>query len=153
MKNIDIYSQEFKFKHEQFIIGCDAVEETGAWDKISYGEMDAFYSNDMACIIIRLIASDGRVTEKEVKYLNNNFGFDYDLQTLVQVYETSAEAIGDSFDNLFKSGIEILRAANEKLANAYRELLALACDIIIASDGVVTTAEIEELNRVKALFE
>ncbi len=153
MKNIDIYSEEFKIKHEQFIIGCDSVEEMGLWDKERYGEMDAFYSSDMACIIIRLIASDGRVTEKEVEYLNTNFGFDYSLESLVEVYETSGDAIGGSFNEFFESGVNLLRTVNEKLANAYRELLALACDIIIASDGIVTTAEINELNRVRALFE
>lgn len=153
MKNIDVYSEEFKIKHEQFIIGCDSAEEMGLWDKESYGEMDAFYSSDMACIIIRLIASDGRVTEKEVEYLNTNFGFDYDLESLVEVYETSGDAIGGSFNEFFESGVNLLRTVNEKLANAYRELLALACDIIIASDGIVTTAEINELNRVRALFE
>ncbi len=153
MKNIDVYSEEFKIKHEQFIIGCDSVEEMGLWDKERYGEMDAFYSSDMACIIIRLIASDGRVTEKEVEYLNTNFGFDYSLESLVEVYETSGDAIGGSFNEFFESGVNLLRTVNEKLANAYRELLALACDIIIASDGIVTTAEINELNRVRALFE
>ncbi len=153
MKNIDVYSEEFKIKHEQFIIGCDSVEEMGLWDKETYGEMEAFYSSDMACIIIRLIAADGRITQKEVEYLNTNFGFDYSLDALIEVYETSREAIGSSFDKFFENGVELLRSINEKLANAYRELLALACDIIIASDGIVTTAEISELNRVKALFE
>lgn len=153
MKNIDVYSEEFKIKHEQFIIGCDSVEELGLWDKETYGEMDAFYSTDMACIIIRLIASDGRITEKEVDYLNKNFGFDYDISALKELCETSNDAINGSFDEIFENGVKLLCTVNEKLAKAYRELLVLICDIIIASDGVVTSAEIKELNRVRALFE
>ena len=152
MKNIDIYTEEFNIKHEQFIIGCDAIEEEGLWNKEEYGEMEAFYSADMTCIIIRLIASDGRISEKEVDYLNKNFGFDYDLATLTEVFESMSESLGSSFDEAFVRGAELLKTVNEKLALAYRELLALACDIIIASDGVVTSAELDELKRVKSLF-
>lgn len=144
MKNIDVYTENFKIKHEQFLIGCDSIEESGLWDKEQYGEMDVFYSNDMASIIIRLIASDGRITEREVSYLNENFGLDYTLETLTEVYEHSKEAIGASFDEVFENGVALLRSINEKLADAYKELLALVCDIIIASDGIVTPAEIAD---------
>ena len=152
MKNIDIYTEEFNLKHEQFIIGCDAIEEAGLWDKEAYGEMEAFYSADMACIIIRLIAADGRITDKEVDYLNENFGFDYDLVTLIHAYESSKEVLGEAFDEFFVKGIELLESINAGMAKAYRALLSLACDIIIASHVVVTSAEIKELERVKSLF-
>ena len=153
MKNIDVYTETFKLRLEQFIIGCDSLEESGLWNIEEYGEMDVFYSSDMTCIILRLIASDGRITEREVEYLNKNFGFEYDLPSLVELYESSYDSIGKQFDVNFEKGVDILKEINEKLANEYRTLLALACDIIIASDGIVASAEIAELNRVKSLFE
>ena len=45
-----------------------------------------------------------------------------------------------------------MRSVNEKLADAYRELLGLACDIIIESDGIVYPSETEEAMRLKKLF-
>ena len=47
----------------------------------------------------------------------------------------------------------MMRAVNEKLADAYRELLRLVCDIIIESDGVVERSEIEEAKGLKQLLE
>jgi len=70
MKNVDMYIDSYKTKHEAFLIGCDSIEELGLWDKENLGEMDVFYSNDLTSIIIRLIATDGKITQKEVDYLN-----------------------------------------------------------------------------------
>ena len=56
MKNIERLTEDFKFKYERFLTGCDAIEENGQWDREKFGEMDAFYSNDLVSVIIRLIA-------------------------------------------------------------------------------------------------
>lgn len=153
MKDIDISVESFKLKYEDFFIGCDSLEEIGLWNKDTYGEMEAFYMNDLTGVIIRLIATDGKITEKEVDYFNKSFGFDYTLEELVAVYDNSNGSIEASFDENFENGISLMRKINSKLADAYKELLALCCDIIIKSDGIITDAEIEEVKRLKALCE
>ena len=151
MNNLDMYTESFKLKLEKFLLGCDAIEELGLWDKEQYGEMDVFYQNDLVSIIIRLIAADGVISGREVDYLNKNFGFSYSIAELRDVYQNCREEIGHSFDETFENGITLMRSINEKLADAYKELLGLICDIIIESDGVVTETEQEEVKRLKAL--
>ncbi len=153
MKKIDMYIDVFKKEHEMFLIGCDSIEEMGLWDKENLGEMDAFYSNDLTSVIIRLIASDGKISEKEVGYLNETFGFEYTLDELTEVYNNCSDDIGHSFDESFENGISYLRKLNGKLADTYKELLSLICEIIIAGDGIISEQEIAEVNNLKALCE
>lgn len=150
MKN---YVDSFKMKYESFLTGCDSIEEMGLWDKEANGEMDVFYSNDLASVIIRLIAVDGVIAQKEVDYLNSTFGFDYTLAQLQEVYDNCKEDIGHAFDETFENGITLMRKINAKLADAYKELLSLICTIIMEGDGTVAAAEIEEVRRLKALCE
>ena len=46
-----------------------------------------------------------------------------------------------------------MRKINGKLADAYKELLYMICDIIINSDDVVSSAEIDEVKRLKEMCE
>lgn len=151
MKDLHTLVESFKLKHERFIIGCDAVEEMGLWDKEAHGEMDVFYANDLVSVILRIIAADGTITDREVTYLNETFGFAYTTEELTEVYDNCAEDVGCAFDETFENGITLMRAINAKLADAYKELLGLVCEIIIYSDGVLTPSEVEEVLRLKSL--
>lgn len=153
MKNVKMYIDSFKMKHESFLIGCDSIEEMGLWDKEALGEMDVFYSNDLTSVIIRLIATDGKITQKEVDFLNETFDFEYTLDELIDVYNSCKDDIGHAFDENFKNGITYMRKINAKLADAYKELLSLICEIIIESDGVIAESEIAEVKRLKAMCE
>ena len=152
MNRIDMLTEEFKLKYDKFMVGCDAIEEEGKWDKETNGEMEGFYQNDLVSVIIRLIAVDGMVSGKETEYLNKNFGFDYSSEELAQVYIYCKENIDRSFDETFREGIELMRSVSEKLAEAYRELLCLICDIIIECDEDIAPEEIEEAKNLKELF-
>lgn len=151
MEKIESLTKAFKAGYERFLIGCDAIEETGGWDKEAFGEMDVFYENDLVSLILRLIAADGKISEKEAEYLNRNFGFDYTAERLAEVYENCRGEIGGAFDKKFKNGLACMKKINGKLASAYEELLGLVCDIVIASDGEISPEEIEEAKRIKAL--
>ena len=153
MKNVEMYIDSFKMKHESFLIGCDSIEEMGLWDKEALGEMDVFYSNDLTSVIIRLIATDGKITQKEVDFLNETFDFEYTLDELIDVYNSCKDDIGHAFDENFENGITYMRRINAKLADAYKELLSLICEIIIESDGVIAESEIAEVKRLKAMCE
>ena len=93
MEQLKNYSESFKFKFEKFLTGCDSIEEMGLWNLEENGEMDAYYSADLTSVIIRLIAADGNVTQKEVDYLNDIFGFEYTVEELAAIYDDCAEAI------------------------------------------------------------
>ena len=153
MKNIEVYTDSFKMKYEAFINGCDSIEEIEQWDKETLGEMDVFYTNDLTSVIIRLIAVDGNISQKEVDYLNKTFGFEYTLDELVEVYENCIDNIDETFDENFENGISYMRKINGKLADAYKELLSMVCEIIINSDDVVSSAEIDEVKRLKEMCE
>lgn len=153
MKNVEIYIDSFKMKHESFLIGCDSIEEMGLWDKEALGEMDVFYSNDLTSVIIRLIATDGKITQKEVDFLNETFDFEYTLDELIDVNNSCKDDVGHAFDENFENGITYMRKINAKLADAYKELLSLICEIIIESDGVIAESEIAEVKRLKAMCE
>ncbi|MBE6917738.1 MAG: hypothetical protein E7470_07575 [Ruminococcaceae bacterium] len=153
MNNVSQYTQSFRMKYESFRTGCDSLEELGLWDKDVHGEMDVFYANDLVSVIIRLIAVDGKITQKEVDYLNKTFDFDYTREELCEVYSNCREEIGHAFDETFENGITYMRRINAKLADAYKELLALICEIVIKSDGVIAAVELEEVKRLKALCE
>lgn len=152
MKRIDMLTEEFNTKYERFLIGCDALEDLNLWDKEEHGEMDVFYQNDLVSVILRLIAADGEVNEKETEYLNKNFGFEYTADELADIYESCENEISHSFDEQFENGITYMRSINEKLADVYKELLGLICDIIIESDDVIASEEIKEAKKLKALF-
>ena len=152
MKKIDLLTEEFKTKYERFLIGCDALEELNLWDKEEHGEMDVFYQNDLVSVILRLIAVDGEISEKEAEYLNKNFGFEYTADELADIYESCEEEISHSFDEQFENGITYMRSINEKLADMYKELLGLICDIIIESDDVIAPEEIEEVKNLKRII-
>ena len=152
MENIDNLTKAFRFQYERFHLGCDAIEETGAWDKEKFGEMGAFYENDLLSMIFRVIAADGKISAKEVEYLNRNFTFDYTVESLAEAYDNCRSEIGESFDVKFKNGVECMKNINVKLAALYSELLGIICDILIASDGEISPNEIQEAQRIKSLL-
>ena len=149
MNDLKKHSDDFKFQFEKFLIGCDSIEEIAFWDVEENGEMDAFYSAELTSIVVRLIVADGNVTQKEVDYLNDIFGFEYTVNQLSEVYENSKDAINKIFDCCANCGLNFMRSINEKLADAYRDLILMACDIVIASDGVVLSCEVDLANKLK----
>ena len=151
MNNLQMLVDSFNMKHEAFITGCDAIEEMGLWDKERLGEMDVFYSTDLATVIIRLIAVDGTISSREVAFLNDTFHLDYTLDELIEMYQNCKEDIDHSFDEAFENGISLMRSINPQLADAYNELLSLVCQIIVSCDGFLTETEVAEVQRLKAL--
>lgn len=46
-----------------------------------------------------------------------------------------------------------MRKINTEPADAYKELLYLIYEIIVASDGVIAKSEVDEVKRLKAMCE
>lgn len=151
MEKLKRYAESFKLKFEKFIIGCDALEEMSLWDKEKNGEMEAFYSADMVSVIMRLTAVDGNIAADEVKYINEVFGFSYTAEELHTIYADCKDAIETVFTDGLENGYTYMKRLNEKLADAYKELILLICDIVIESDGVIAAAEVQMAEKLKAL--
>ena len=150
---MNLLTESFKQKYDQFLTGCDAIEQAGGWDTEQYGEMETFYTNDLISLMLRLVATDGCVAQREADVLNDLFGFTYTAETLAETYEVCRENMNADFDRLFAEGVDRLEGINQKLAQAYKELLVLICDIIMESDDVVSDKELAEAARMKTLWE
>lgn len=149
MKDLHLLTESFKTKYESFITGCDSIELDEVWDKTEYGEMDVFYENELLSVILSLIIADGKISDEEVKYLNDNFGFSYTVDELKNAYLNCGEEIENYFESNFQAGYEKIKTINGKLAAAYKELFELICQIISESDGVVSEEEKQAIAELK----
>lgn len=149
MKDLHLLTESFKTKYESFITGCDSIELDEVWDKTEYGEMDVFYENELLSVILSLIIADGKISDEEVKYLNDNFGFSYTVDELKSVYLNCGEEIENYFESNFQAGYEKIKTINGKLAAAYKELFELICQIVSESDGVVSEEEKQAIAELK----
>ena len=153
MNDLDISAESFQFKFDKFLMGCEAVENATLWDEDTYGTMEDYYAELLVSLILRTITADGWVSDREVNYLNQLFGFSYDGNELEQVYDGCSDMLNsESFDNELKDGIARLRECNARLADAFIELIELVSEIIVRSDGFVTDEEKAEIARVKKLI-
>ena len=151
MKDIESLTEEFRTKYERFILGCDALEDLKEWDKDALGEMDVYYENELLGMILRLIVADGKISAKEAEALNRSFGFSQTPESLAEVYENCRDRFDLPIEVDFSESLRHLEAENTKLADAFRELLSLICDILIGSDGMITASEIEAAQRLRSL--
>ncbi len=149
MFSLQEMSEGFKAQYEKFLQGCDALEENGDWDVRADGQMEAYYLNDMMCVIVSLISADGEFSEDEAKYVNDAFGFRYSAAELKELYNTNGADIRNMLENEIPAGWRKMKAVNEKLAEHYRNMLYQICDIIAESDGVIHIAELKQIETVK----
>ena len=152
MNELDIRAESFQDKFENFLISCAAVEHATLWDADTYGEMEDYFAGLLVSIILRTITADGWVSDREVEYLNQLFGFSYESGELEQVYESCSGMLqNENFDAELTGGIASLRDCSSRLGDAFVELVRLVCEIITRSEGFVTDEEREEISRVREL--
>ncbi|MBR4550493.1 MAG: TerB family tellurite resistance protein [Oscillospiraceae bacterium] len=135
------YESEFALRYEKFRNGCDALEEEGRWPVDELGEMEAYFDNDLACVIIRLIAADGRFFPEEVDSLNRALGFHYSVDTLKAIYADCGERINALFETELDDSLALLNSLEPKLGEAYRQLLILLAKVVTESDGGASDSE------------
>lgn len=131
----------FKERWEQFLIKCDEIGKESAWDEEELGVMYAYYDADLMNVVLYLVASDGEIQEKEVEFINDTFGFDYDMEKLQEVYGVCGESLVSHFDETLEKDIALMKGIDEGLCSEYKELLAMVCGMVIESDGIVTETE------------
>ena len=150
MEKMKKYAEEFKFKLEHFMTGCDSLEEAHLWDKEALGEMDVYYEGELASIAIGLISSDRRCSGGEAEFMADMFGFESTPDELEEIYENCKENLDVMFEDGNENGFTLMKNINEKLAESYKELVALVCEIVMEADGTVVKAETALAEKIMA---
>lgn len=131
--------KEFIIKKEFLTIECSSVDAADKWDIETYGDINMYCDNLFFTVMLRMIASDGVFSDEETNVLRNMFEI-----------ECSDEYIEHICDNMhmYESNTAFLKRIKEELllidtvshkASAYlRELIELACKIVIDSDYVAS---------------
>ena len=145
-------AESFKTMYEKFVNGCDALEQSGAWDTDASGEMEGYYFNDIMCVILHLISADGLFADEEAQYVNDVFGFRYSADELREIYRTEGDDIQKMIDAELPAGYEKMKAISTGLAGHYRALMLMICDIISGSDGIIHSAEGSIIGKVRETF-
>ena len=141
MSNAKEYIDDFKANYDQFMMSCDAIEEEGKWPLDELGEMNAYFMNDFACVIIKLVAADGKIDEEELAFLNDALGFEYKAEELEELYKNDGDRIDAYFETELDDSLAVIRGINEKMAESYKNLLVMVVNIVIQSDNNVTEEE------------
>lgn len=55
------------------------------------------------------------------------------------------------FNNEIEKVLKILKSINPRLADTYKELIDIICDIVIENNGTISNSERELANKIKAL--
>ena len=150
MTKLERLTAGFQIQFEKFLIACDAAEAEGLWDAEANGEMEAWYTQDLTCIILKLAAADGSISAAEAKTVRDLFDFDYTSEELLEVFDTQREYLDRLVAEDVRADADRLAAIRPALADAYRELVALACEIVSESDGLAQ-AESEFLTQLRGL--
>ena len=152
MKNLAAHVDTFRTEFADFLNHCRALAASGVWNTEEYGDIEAFYTNDLASVMIRLSASDGEFSESEAHSLNGMFAYSYTAEEYSGLYESCRDRFDRYFDENFLSGYAYLQSADATLAEEYRGLLASVCSIIMESDNRVSPEEIAVINRFRTML-
>lgn len=137
-------AEEFQKNVETFLEACEGLQEKGLWDEMEYGNVQAYYVNDLVCIITKIIAADGEITECETQFLGEVFGFDYTVEELQEVYEICAEGIEEFFETGVNEAYQLLQDKDSDLAKSYKELLLEAGKVAMDSDNMIMASAVEK---------
>ena len=135
-------SDGFRVLYDQFVNSCDAAEEAGKWDKEEYGEMEGYFFNTLMGILMNVVNADGNIGEREAEALNENFGFSYTVDELIELYGYCGKDLEANYAENTRAAMELLCGIDEGLAERFRELVLTICEIVAESeDGVLESEE------------
>lgn len=147
----------FDQKYTQFIQNCDKLEAMDAWNKEENGEMEAYFANHIFCTVIRMLAVDLELSGEELLTAAKLFSFGTPEQTLDEsfweLYDHLSE-LGDDqwFCNWLQEDVDLLYSVDGTMAIAFRELLAIACQITMESDHEIKNVETSFAKQVLETF-
>ncbi|MBQ3956664.1 MAG: hypothetical protein II680_12295 [Clostridia bacterium] len=142
-------TERFRELYADFAGGCAGAEEDGRWNGEEYGSMEGYAFAALSGAILSLIVSDGNVGERETELLNRNFGFDYTVDGLLELYGYAARDILSNAAENAGECARLIDKTDEELGKTFRDLLLLACDILSRCEDGVSEAESETVEKLK----
>ena len=154
MSQLDASAENFQAKFEQFLINCDDAEQGSMWNREKYGEMQDYYAGLIVSMILRIVTSEGWISDEDIEYLNLLFGFSYDGGELEQVFEGCRELVTSSnFENQLKNSAIVLQRIKEDLYQEFRQMVALIVDAFSHSEDFITEPQKEEILRLQGIID
>ena len=134
MNKFNEYVNGYKLKLEKLIICCDGLEEDNSWNLEEFGEMDSYLVNELMSVVLPLIAVDGKISEREVEYVNRIFGTEYSLPDLRVICMDVEDVDYKEIDERIRETSELLKVINKELEESYRDMYVALCELIEVSD-------------------
>ena len=141
MNRLDRLTQTFREQYDAFVKDCEAAEKEGSWDTKNDGSLEGYAFGALTGAILSLIVADGNVGQQETEYLNQNFGFAYTQDDLLELYRYSAKDLRENAVPNLQDAAERIGHADPALAASFRGLTLLACKILSESDDGVLESE------------
>lgn len=153
MSQLDMSAETFQEKFEQFLMGCEDVEQGSIWNRDKYGEMQDYYAGLVVSIILRIVTAEGWISDEEIEYLNLVFGFSYESGDLEQVFEDCRDMVtSTNFDTQFSKSAMLLNHINAECYQEFRQLVALIGDIFSNSEDFISEMQKNEVLRLQSLL-
>ena len=153
MSQLDMSAESFQSKFEQFLIGCEDLEQSSRWNREKYGEMQDYYAGLVVSMILRIVTSEGWISDEEIEYLDLLFGFSYDGGELEQVFEGCREMVTSSdFDEQLRNSAIFLNQISAERYQEFRELVALIGEIFANSEDFISELQKQEILRLQNLL-
>ena len=149
MNKFNEYVNGYKLKLEKLIICCDGLEEDNSWNLEEFGEMDSYLVNELMSVVLPLIAVDGKISEREVEYVNRIFGTEYSLPDLRVICMDVEDVDYKEIDERIRETSELLKVINKELEESYRDMYVALCELIEVSDLNLSVEEEDFLVSLK----
>ena len=144
-RDIDRLTEEFRLNYDRFVHACDAAEAEGRWNTEELGEMEGTCFNAILGVLLHLIITDGNVAARETEVLNRAFGFDYTVESLLELYYSVGTEIEKNCLDNAKECLALLKGIDGDLAAEFVGLLNLICSIAAESDEGASEAELDAI--------
>ena len=149
MNKFNEYVNGYKLKLEKLVICCDGLEEDNNWNLEEFGEMDSYLINELMSVVLPLIAVDGKISEREVEYVNRIFGTEYSLPDLLVICMDVEDVDYKEIDERIRETSELLKVINKELEESYRDMYVALCELIEVSDLNLSVEEEDFLVSLK----
>ena len=134
---------ELNRRYAEFIDSCDSREESTKWDVEQRGQMEMYIANELTCILLRLSASDGIITDEEAALYNTVMGTEYSTAELKDIYDSLSDAINSYSVEGIVADMNTLKDEFPELAADYAVIVCDACELLVGSDGLVSEDEVQ----------
>jgi len=146
----EIALDHFVSDFDAFVVECAKVEDTGAWDSVTYGPMSAYFEADLFAVVLQAMSADGVFARPEAEVVNRMFSSSYTPREFNAMYQSLKPVIDDYCDAEAADAVALLSRIDPELCERYRNLILNACEVMTMSDGTEKSGEQRLIKRLRA---